>query len=96
MTKPEEIVMNCPKCDGFFTLLWKFCPKHQKEYDEWDADAYIPDEQCKNGHSEWIAGEMQMTDPPTFPLKNVWSCSICSEIRLERSSNDRVRFVSRD
>ena len=84
---------NCPKCIGFFSLDSKFCETHQREYDAWLNKEYVPDEKCENGHKEWIRGTLQMTDPPIYPEKEVFRCSKCNDVRLERDADGNVRIM---
>jgi hypothetical protein len=85
---------NCPKCNGFFSINYRLCDFHQRDYDDWLNKEYFPQE-CKCGCSEWIDGTLQMTDPPSLPEKAVWRCSQCKEIRLERSREGTVRLMTR-
>ena len=86
--------MNCPKCDGYFGVGYKFCPAHQKEYNNWLNAQYSP-MSCECGNDEWQDGELQMTNPPTYPMMKIFRCSKCGNPKLERTEQGTVRFVAR-
>jgi len=90
-------VKYCCKCEeGFYDVMeHAFCDEHQKEYDEWLNEIYIPEGNCPCGSSVWTNGSMQLTDPPTFPEMMVFRCAICHYIQLEYSRSGRCRIKRR-
>lgn len=88
----------CPKCEGYFpgNGNWKWCESHQKEYDEWLSTTYIPESSCKCGGQYYVNGELQMTNPPTYPLMQIYRCKDCNEIRLTHARDGKVRIMVRE
>ena len=84
---------RCPKCLGYFLHSYVWCDKHQAEYDIWINKKYNADESCENGHTDWIHGTLQMTEPASYPEKDVYRCRVCDSIRLERSEDGTVRIA---
>lgn len=76
-------------------MPWKLCPQHQNEYDAWFNAEYIP-MKCECGIDDWKNGELQMTNPPSFPLALVYRCKSCNDVRLEEEKHSkRVRILLR-
>ena len=84
----------CPKCVGCFLPGWDLCEDHQKEYDQWMQKEYFPIP-CQCGNDDWKAGSMQMTTPPTLPLMDVWLCTKCEDVGLEKSDDGTHRIRQR-
>jgi hypothetical protein len=73
----------------------QWCPKHQKEYEDWLNDLYVPSP-CDCGANDWIDGTLQMTDPPTKPEMNVFRCKECNGVQLEVARDGKKRIRTRD
>lgn len=88
---------ECPKCVGYFRASGhQLCADHQKEYDKWANDQYVPQEKCGCGCAEWMPGVMQMSDPPSYPGKLTYRCKKCYEVRTMISQSGVVRIMERE
>lgn len=73
--------MDTSKSEFFhFGILPRVCI-HSPIEDQY-SKMYLPREKCECGSSQWIDGEINITNGLEFPRKQVHRCKECDEVRM--------------